>query len=73
MNRNVKWKFIKFSCLNEFSYCKTKHARGELGSYEISEIVERVKQSFEGIWQKKSLINLYYFNLQKKRELLKFG
>jgi threonylcarbamoyladenosine tRNA methylthiotransferase CDKAL1 len=33
--------------LNECTYCKTKHARGELGSYYPFEIVDRVKQSFE--------------------------
>lgn len=35
-------------CLNQCTYCKTKHARGELGSYSPEEIVERVKQSFQG-------------------------
>ncbi len=34
--------------MNECTYCKTKHARGELGSYNVEEIVERVKQSFAG-------------------------
>jgi len=29
------------------TYCKTKHARGVLGSYPIDEIVARAKQSFE--------------------------
>ncbi|XP_076810125.1 threonylcarbamoyladenosine tRNA methylthiotransferase-like [Clavelina lepadiformis] len=38
---------INTGCLNACTYCKTKHARGELGSYPISEIVERAKQSFE--------------------------
>ena len=35
-------------CLNACTYCKTKHARGELGSYSPEEIVARAKQSFEG-------------------------
>ena len=35
-------------CLNQCTYCKTKHARGELGSYEPEEIVARAQQSFEG-------------------------
>lgn len=39
---------INRRCLNECTYCKTKHARGELGSYHIDEIVDRVKQSFQG-------------------------
>lgn len=41
---------INTGCLNQCSYCKTKHARGELGSYPIEEIVERARQSFsEGV------------------------
>lgn len=28
---------INTGCLNQCSYCKTKHARGELGSYPIGE------------------------------------
>uniref|UniRef100_A0A0P4W9U7 MTTase N-terminal domain-containing protein n=1 Tax=Scylla olivacea TaxID=85551 RepID=A0A0P4W9U7_SCYOL len=30
---------INTGCLNQCSYCKTKHARGELGSYSIGEVV----------------------------------
>lgn len=41
---------INTGCLNQCSYCKTKHARGELGSYPIEEVVERARQSFsEGV------------------------
>ena len=42
--------FIIFpcSCLNQCTYCKTKHARGDLGSYPPEEIVARAKQAFEG-------------------------
>ena len=40
--------FIKCSCLNQCTYCKTKHARGDLGSYPPEEIVARAKQAFEG-------------------------
>uniref|UniRef100_A0A8C6UPC5 tRNA-t(6)A37 methylthiotransferase n=1 Tax=Neogobius melanostomus TaxID=47308 RepID=A0A8C6UPC5_9GOBI len=36
-----------FSCLNACTYCKTKHARGDLASYPIEELVERAKQSFQ--------------------------
>eukprot|EP00112_Aurelia_sp_Birch-Aquarium-sp1_P006878 Seg1751.4 transcript_id=Seg1751.4/GoldUCD/mRNA.D3Y31 product="Threonylcarbamoyladenosine tRNA methylthiotransferase" protein_id=Seg1751.4/GoldUCD/D3Y31 len=39
--------FCNLSCLNQCTYCKTKHARGELGSYPPEEIVERAKQSFQ--------------------------
>lgn len=41
---------INTGCLNQCTYCKTKHARGELGSYSIKEIVERAEQAFsEGV------------------------
>lgn len=41
---------INTGCLNQCTYCKTKHARGELGSYPIHEIVERARNSFaEGV------------------------
>jgi threonylcarbamoyladenosine tRNA methylthiotransferase CDKAL1 len=33
---------VNTGCLNQCTYCKTKHARGDLGSYEIDEIVDRV-------------------------------
>ena len=38
---------INTGCLNQCTYCKTKHARGELGSYSPEEIVERAKQAFD--------------------------
>jgi threonylcarbamoyladenosine tRNA methylthiotransferase CDKAL1 len=34
---------VNTGCLNQCTYCKTKHARGDLGSYPIPEIIERVK------------------------------
>ncbi|KAK7485362.1 hypothetical protein BaRGS_00023461 [Batillaria attramentaria] len=41
---------INTGCLNQCTYCKTKHARGDLGSYPPEDIVERAKQSFsEGV------------------------
>ena len=41
---------VNTGCLNQCTYCKTKHARGELGSYPIEDIVARAKQSFkEGV------------------------
>uniref|UniRef100_A0A673M5A1 tRNA-t(6)A37 methylthiotransferase n=1 Tax=Sinocyclocheilus rhinocerous TaxID=307959 RepID=A0A673M5A1_9TELE len=41
---------INTGCLNACTYCKTKHARGDLASYPIEELVERARQSFqEGI------------------------
>ena len=38
---------INTGCLNACTYCKTKHARGQLGSYTIDEIVQRAQQAFE--------------------------
>jgi len=38
---------INTGCLNQCTYCKTKHARGELGSYPPEEIVARAVQSFD--------------------------
>lgn len=38
---------INTGCLNQCTYCKTKHARGDLASYPPEEIVDRAKQSFE--------------------------
>nr|XP_006198672.1 threonylcarbamoyladenosine tRNA methylthiotransferase isoform X1 [Vicugna pacos]XP_015090114.1 threonylcarbamoyladenosine tRNA methylthiotransferase isoform X1 [Vicugna pacos]XP_015090115.1 threonylcarbamoyladenosine tRNA methylthiotransferase isoform X1 [Vicugna pacos]XP_015090116.1 threonylcarbamoyladenosine tRNA methylthiotransferase isoform X1 [Vicugna pacos]XP_015090117.1 threonylcarbamoyladenosine tRNA methylthiotransferase isoform X1 [Vicugna pacos] len=38
---------INTGCLNACTYCKTKHARGNLASYLIDELVDRAKQSFQ--------------------------
>ncbi|XP_014204320.1 threonylcarbamoyladenosine tRNA methylthiotransferase [Copidosoma floridanum] len=41
---------INTGCLNQCTYCKTKHARGELGSYTINDIIDRAQQAFsEGV------------------------
>ncbi|XP_067634076.1 threonylcarbamoyladenosine tRNA methylthiotransferase [Eurosta solidaginis] len=37
---------INTGCLNQCTYCKTKHARGDLVSYPPQEIVERAIQAF---------------------------
>ena len=34
---------INTGCLNNCTYCKTKHARGDLGSYPPDQLVERIK------------------------------
>eukprot|EP01084_Bolivina_argentea_P245285 410684_1 len=34
---------INTGCLNQCTYCKTKHARGDLKSYHISEIIDRIR------------------------------
>lgn len=38
---------INTGCLNACTYCKTKHARGDLASYAIEELVNRARQSFQ--------------------------
>lgn len=38
---------INTGCLNACTYCKTKHARGNLASYPIDELIDRAKQSFQ--------------------------
>ncbi|GAB0090430.1 Threonylcarbamoyladenosine tRNA methylthiotransferase [Sergentomyia squamirostris] len=41
---------INSGCLNQCTYCKTKHARGDLASYDPEEIVTRAEQAFrEGV------------------------
>lgn len=41
---------INTGCLNQCTYCKTKHARGDLGSYPPEEIVARAAKAFtEGV------------------------
>jgi len=41
---------LSTGCLGACTYCKTKHARGDLGSYEISALVSRVEQAIsEGV------------------------
>jgi len=38
---------INTGCLNQCTYCKTKHARGDLGSYPPDEIVARAVKAFQ--------------------------
>ncbi|XP_052189767.1 uncharacterized protein LOC127799610 isoform X2 [Diospyros lotus] len=42
-NRFVEILPINVGCLGACTYCKTKHARGHLGSYTVDSLVERVK------------------------------
>ncbi|VDL94264.1 unnamed protein product [Schistocephalus solidus] len=37
---------ISTGCLNACTYCKTKHARGVLASYPITELVQRAQEAF---------------------------
>jgi threonylcarbamoyladenosine tRNA methylthiotransferase CDKAL1 len=38
---------LSTGCLGSCTYCKTRHARGKLGSYDPNAIVERAKQAIE--------------------------
>lgn len=38
---------INSGCLNQCTYCKTKHSRGDLVSYTPEEIVARAQQAFD--------------------------
>lgn len=38
---------LSTGCLNSCTYCKTKHARGKLGSYAPDAIISRAKQGIE--------------------------
>ena len=41
---------ISTGCLNQCTYCKTKHARGDLGSYPVQQLVDRAKEALmEGV------------------------
>ncbi|CEP00746.1 Threonylcarbamoyladenosine tRNA methylthiotransferase [Plasmodiophora brassicae] len=46
-NRFIEILPINTGCLNNCTYCKTKHARGELSSYPPDEIVERARQAID--------------------------
>ena len=38
---------INTGCLNQRTNCKTKHARGELGCYLVSQIIDKIKYVIE--------------------------
>lgn len=41
---------INSGCLNQCTYCKTKAARGDLRSYPVEEIVQRVESVQKGLF-----------------------
>jgi threonylcarbamoyladenosine tRNA methylthiotransferase CDKAL1 len=43
-NRFIEIIPINVGCLNNCTYCKTKHARGDLKSWSVADIVTRVRQ-----------------------------
>ncbi|KAJ3195089.1 Threonylcarbamoyladenosine tRNA methylthiotransferase [Irineochytrium annulatum] len=53
-NKYVEIIPINTGCLNQCTYCKTKHARGNLGSYDMEDIWDRVrvvvKEGVKEIW-----------------------
>lgn len=44
-NRFVEVIPLSTGCLGNCTYCKTKHARGELGSYALEEVIRRVQEA----------------------------
>ena len=46
-NRLIEIIPLSTGCLGSCTYCKTKHARGKLGSYTLEAIVARAKQAVE--------------------------
>lgn len=63
--------FCRCRCLNACTYCKTKHARGDLASYPIEELVERARQSFQGEYLF-SVIDRHTQSLHRAEQLLEF-
>lgn len=68
---------INSGCLNQCTYCKTKHSRGDLVSYSPQEIVERAKQAFEEgvceIWLTSEDTGMIYCNtIYKALTLVKY-
>jgi threonylcarbamoyladenosine tRNA methylthiotransferase CDKAL1 len=47
VRRNAHIEILPLStgCLGACTYCKTKHARGQLGSYDLQALVERAAQA----------------------------
>lgn len=51
-NKFVEIIAVSTGCLGQCTYCKTKHARGDLGSYSVLDVVARVKIAIaEGVSQ----------------------
>lgn len=51
-NKLIEIIAVSTGCLGQCTYCKTKHARGELGSYPIADILTRAKSAVsEGVKQ----------------------
>ncbi|GAB4820559.1 hypothetical protein N2152v2_007605 [Parachlorella kessleri] len=46
-NRHIEIIPLSTGCLGACTYCKTKHARGELGSYDPEALLERVRLAVE--------------------------
>ncbi|GLC56541.1 hypothetical protein PLESTB_001118500 [Pleodorina starrii] len=49
-NRHIEIVPISTGCLGACTYCKTKHARGHLGSYDPAALAERVRQAAADPW-----------------------
>ncbi|KAK9824276.1 hypothetical protein WJX72_009107 [[Myrmecia] bisecta] len=46
-NKHIEILPLSMGCLGACTYCKTKHARGELGSYDLDSLVSRASQAAE--------------------------
>ena len=44
-NAHIEILALSTGCLGACSYCKTKHARGQLGSYDLDALVQRAKHA----------------------------
>lgn len=44
-NRHVEILPLSTGCLGACTYCKTKHARGQLGSYALEALVARAREA----------------------------
>ena len=44
-NQHIEIVPLSTGCLGACTYCKTKHARGELGSYSLQALEQRVRQA----------------------------
>jgi MiaB-like tRNA modifying enzyme len=64
---------ISKGCLSECSYCLTKKARGDLASFPIDEITERVRQSVADganqIWLTSQDCGVYGFDIKPRKNI----
>lgn len=54
-NRHIEIIPLSTGCLGACTYCKTKHARGQLGSYALEALVDRARKAVQDPEVPKSL------------------